>query len=60
MQTFLEEYGKILMVVVVILALILVAVLFRSQIGGIFAGLFNSLFKQATDGTGLTIPTMHP
>lgn len=60
MQTFLEEYGKILMVVVVILALIVVAVLFRGQIGSIFTGLFNSVFTKATEGTGITMPTMHP
>lgn len=61
MQEFIQEYGKILLVVVVVLALVAVVVLFRTQIGNIFANLFNTFMSKSLEGTGVSpTATIHP
>lgn len=59
MENFLDQYGKLIIAVVVIIALIAVAVIFRSNIGGIFKDVFNQFSDKALDGTGISATPMH-
>ena len=45
MTEFLQEYGKIIVAVLVVLALVSVVVLFREPIQNMFVGLFSCFFK---------------
>ena len=54
MENFFDQYGKVLIVVVIVMALIAVAVIFKDQIGSFFTTIFNSFSSKALDGTGIT------
>lgn len=56
MTEFLQEYGKIIVAVLVVLALVSVVVLFREPIQNMFEGLFSSFFKEIETKSGFTLP----
>lgn len=56
MTEFLQEYGKIIVAVLVVLALVSVVVLFREPIQNMFAGLFSSFFQKIETESGFTLP----
>lgn len=53
---FLQEYGKIILAVLVVLALVAVVVLFREPITEMFMGLFQSFFARMGQESGLSLP----
>lgn len=55
-----DQYGKVIIAIVVIVAIIVVAVFFGDNIQGFFTGLFNSFAQKSLNGTGITPPTMSP
>lgn len=56
MTEFLQEYGKIIVAVLVVLALIAIVVLFREPITDMFKGLFESFFADMGKESGLQLP----
>jgi len=56
MTEFLQEYGKIIVAVLVVLALVSVVVLFREPIQNMFEGLFSSFFQEIGTESGFTLP----
>ncbi len=56
MTEFLQEYGKIIVAVLVVLALIAIVVLFREPITDMFTGLFESFFADMGKESGLQLP----
>lgn len=56
MTEFLQEYGKIIVAVLVVLALVAVVVLFREPVTEMFRGLFESFFKSIGADSGLNLP----
>ena len=44
MTEFLQEYGKIIVAVLVVLALVAIVILFRDPITAMFTGLFQNFF----------------
>lgn len=56
MTEFLQEYGKIIVAVLVVLALVAVVVLFRDPVTEMFRGLFDSFFKSMSTDSGLALP----
>lgn len=56
MTEFLQEYGKIIVAVLVVLALITIVVLFREPITEMFRGLFESFFADMGKESGLQLP----
>lgn len=60
MTEFLHEYGKIIIAVLVILALVAIVVLFRTPISEMFSSLFNNFFSSVGDSSGLIAPTFKP
>lgn len=53
---FLQEYGKIIVAVLVVLALVAIVLLFREPITEMFTGLFRSFFASMGEESGLTLP----
>lgn len=53
---FLQEYGKIIVAVLVVLALVAIVVLFREPITNMFLGLFRSFFAHMGQESGLSLP----
>lgn len=56
MTEFLQEYGKIIVAVLVVLALVSVVVLFREPVTNMFTGLFQSFFEKMGAESGFTLP----
>ena len=56
MTEFLQEYGKIIVAVLVVLALVSVVVLFREPIQNMFEGLFSRFFQEIVTESGFTLP----
>ena len=56
MTEFLQEYGKIIVAVLVVLALVAIVLLFREPITAMFTGLFRSFFAQMEQESGLPLP----
>lgn len=56
MTEFLQEYGKIIVAVLVVLALVSVVVLFREPLQNMFEGLFSSFFKSVGSQSGFKLP----
>lgn len=56
MTEFLQEYGKIIVAVLVVLALVSVVVLFQEPIRDMFEGLFSSFFQQIETDSGFSLP----
>lgn len=56
MTEFLQEYGKIIVAVLVVLALVSLVVLFREPIQNMFAGLFSNFFQEIESESGFTLP----
>lgn len=56
MTEFLQEYGKIIVAVLVVLALVSLVVLFREPIRQMFEGLFDNFFKKLGTDSGFTLP----
>lgn len=56
MTEFLQEYGKIIVAVLVVLALVAIVLLFREPITNMFRGLFHSFFSSMGTESGLTLP----
>lgn len=57
---FLQEYGKIVVAVLVVMALVAVVVLFREPVTEMFQGMFESFFKSMGEDSGLTLPEFNP
>ncbi len=60
MTEFLQEYGKIVVAVLVVMALVAVVVLFREPVTEMFQGMFESFFKSMGEDSGLTLPEFNP
>lgn len=60
MTEFLQEYGKIIVAVLVVLALVAVVVLFRTPITNMFMSLFNNFFSSVNSSAGFSVPTFKP
>lgn len=56
MTEFLQEYGKIVVAVLVVLALVAVVVLFRQPVTDMFEGLFQSFFSSLGKDSGFILP----
>lgn len=56
MTEFLQEYGKIIVAVLVVLALISVVVVFKEPIEKMFESLFASFFKTMGTESGFSLP----
>lgn len=56
MTEFLQEYGKIIVAVLVVLALVSIVILFRDPIREMFEGLFENFFKEMGTDSGFTLP----
>lgn len=56
MTEFLQEYGKIIVAVLVVLALVSIVILFREPIREMFEGLFENFFKTLGTDSGFTLP----
>lgn len=56
MTEFLQEYGKIIVAILVVLALVAIVLLFREPITNMFRGLFSSFFSAMGTESGLTLP----
>ncbi len=56
MTEFLQEYGKIIVAVLVVLALVAVVILFREPITEMFTGLFASFFESMGEQSGFELP----
>lgn len=56
MTEFLQEYGKIIVAILVVLALVAIVLLFREPITNMFQGLFGSFFSRMGTESGLTLP----
>lgn len=56
MTEFLQEYGKIIVAVLVVLALVTIVVLFREPITNMFTGLFQSFFSSIGQESGFSLP----
>lgn len=56
MTEFLQEYGKIIVAVLVVLALVAVVVLFREPVTKMFEELFKSFFANMGTEAGFTLP----
>lgn len=57
---FLQEYGKIVVAVLVVMALVAVVILFREPVTEMFEGMFESFFKSMGTDSGLTLPEFNP
>lgn len=56
MTEFLQEYGKIIVAILVVLALVAIVLLFRQPITEMFTGLFQSFFTSLGKESGVTLP----
>lgn len=56
MTEFLQEYGKIIVAVLVVLALVAIVILFRDPITAMFTGLFQNFFADMGQESGLKLP----
>ena len=56
MTEFLQEYGKIIVAVLVVLALVSIVILFREPIREMFEALFENFFKKMGTDSGFTLP----
>ena len=56
MTEFLQEYGKIIVAVLVVLALVAIVILFRDPITAMFIGLFRNFFESMGQESGLKLP----
>lgn len=56
MMEFLQEYGKIIVAVLVVLALVAIVILFRDPITAMFSGLFQNFFADMGRESGLQLP----
>lgn len=56
MTEFLQEYGKIIVAVLVVLALVTIVVLFRDPITNMFTGLFRNFFSSIGQESGFSLP----
>ncbi len=56
MTEFLQEYGKIIVAVLVVLALVAIVILFRDPITSMFTGLFHNFFESMGQESGLKLP----
>lgn len=56
MTEFLQEYGKIIVAVLVVLALVAIVILFRDPITAMFTGLFRHFFESMGQESGLKLP----
>ncbi|MDR1700851.1 MAG: hypothetical protein LBR68_06630 [Lachnoclostridium sp.] len=60
MTEFIQEYGKIIIAVLVVLALVAIIVLFRTPISNMFTSLFNQFFESVGESAGLPTTTFNP
>ncbi len=56
MTEFLQEYGKIIVAVLVVLALVAIVILFRDPVTEMFTGLFRNFFESMGQESGLKLP----
>lgn len=56
MTEFLQEYGKITVAVLVVLALVTIVVLFRDPITNMFTRLFRNFFINIGQESGFSLP----
>lgn len=56
MTEFLQEYGKIILAVLVVLALVAVVALFREPITQMFTSLFKNFFDSMGQEAGFDLP----
>lgn len=54
LEEIFNQYGKVIIAAIIILALIAVAITFRDQIGGWFTSLVNNYMSQLNQKAGLT------
>lgn len=56
MTEFLQEYGKIIVAVLVVLALVAIVILFRDPVTAMSTGLFRNFFESMGQESGLKLP----
>lgn len=56
MTEFLQEYGKIIVAVLVVLALVAIVVLFRDPVTEMFMELFKGFFSNMGEESGFSLP----
>ena len=57
LEEIFNQYGKTIIAVIILLALITVAIIFRDQIPGWFTSLVNNYITQLNQKAGLAAPT---
>ncbi len=60
MTEFIQEYGKIILAVLVVLALVAIIILFKEPIRDMFISLFNNFFGSVGDSAGLSTSEFKP
>lgn len=60
MTEFLQEYGKMIVAVLVILTLVAIVIFFRTPIQDAFENLFNNFFSSVNSKANIPAPSIRP